>query len=68
MTETLSLFGQHRATDPNTAKAAASRQQGGVEQAIVAEFVEFTRWTGHSLTDDELVDRLPGWYPPTVKS
>jgi hypothetical protein len=52
-----------RRTDPATSHAAAALVAAGVEERIVAAFAEYG-----ALTDDELTEALPEFYPPTVKT
>lgn len=55
-----------RANDPETSKAAANIVRptaGWMEFRIMSAFDSYG-----PLTDDELTDALPEFYPPTVKS
>lgn len=74
MTAQLALFVEPRArrTDPDTSRAAAQAQTGGVEAVILSTFAYAAHLWGRErggLTDDDLAGILAkDFYGPTVKT
>jgi hypothetical protein len=57
------MRGKSRRGDPDTSRSAAAAISSSAEQAIRALYA-----IPRALTDDELAELLPEWFPPTLKS